>query len=336
MLRHLKKFIFLTCVVARRRNLPSRDQCGKIQSRTANRIVNGKEVIKGSHPWQVNINSGFCGGSLINDQWVLTAAHCVEKQKPEDFKVAVGQHMIGDKAKEYTPSHLIVHEGWGRAGMSDDIALLKLSEKVNFGDLVQPVCLPDKKMGIPRQVTVTGWGRTSENGPGSTNLLQVSVPVISNADCGKSYPGDITEKMVCAGLPEGGKDSCQGDSGGPMVFSRRSKHSRAKSGKQTRNGFRQTFQLGVVSWGVGCARPGSPGVYTRVSEYLDWIEDKLSATPARLNQIQKRLRAKMPGKREGKRRFPKSKQPNQRRPMGSKTFSKTRGNKISKRPLKRA
>jgi secreted trypsin-like serine protease len=236
-------------------------------------IVGGEEAKENFWPWQVSLqvkgiigSSHTCGGSVLNDRYILTAAHCFTyNTDPADWKIKAGKHKIDSWFSEtgekvFTVEKIIQHEGYASWKSNlNDIALMKLNEKIEFNDYIQPVCMPEATIGKLEgaMATVTGWGTTSEGGSIASKLQQVDVPIIANQKCGQKYPSeDIVESMVCAGYDAGGKDSCQGDSGGPFVIN--------TSGKYT--------QVGVVSWGYGCAQANKPGVYTRVSEYLDWIK----------------------------------------------------------------
>jgi secreted trypsin-like serine protease len=235
-------------------------------------IVGGIEAKQNFWPWQVSLKSfGFhvCGGSIINDQWILTAAHCFDREKPEPWSAVAGRNELwvilptpGEKT--YNATKIIRHENYRPSKSNlNDIALVKLNTKIEYTDQIQPVCLPTKDIGSldGTMGTVAGWGTISESGEISKELRQVDVPIISNEKCQANYVGaSIAAGMICAGYYEGGKDACQGDSGGPFVIN--------TSGKYT--------QVGVVSWGRGCARPNQPGVYTRVSEYLEWINAKIA------------------------------------------------------------
>merc|ERR1711997_649070 len=148
-----------------------------------------------------------------------------------------------------------------------DACLLKMKEPFEWTEFVQPIALPAvmQDTAAGSMVTVTGWGTTSEGALGLPNVLhKVSVPVVSDEDCNASYGASgyaVADSMICAGLPEGGKDSCQGDSGGPF-FSNESPETREL--------------LGIVSWGIGCARAGYPGVYTEVSHFVEWITETMA------------------------------------------------------------
>jgi len=208
-------------------------------------------------PYQVSLNSGyhFCGGSLINEQWVVSAAHCYKSR----IEVLIGEYDIRatDGTEQFIQSAKVIrHPKYNSYTIDNDIMLIKLSEPAQLNGVVQPIplssqCVPDGTMCL-----VSGWGNTM-NTASDPDLLQcVNVPVVPAADCLKSYPGQITDNMICLGFPEGGKDSCQGDSGGPVAV----------------NGELQ----GVVSWGRGCALPNYPGVYTKVCNYISWIEDTVA------------------------------------------------------------
>ena len=240
-------------------------QCG--QAALNPFIVGGQEATPGAYPWQVSLRGcrscrHFCGGSIISDEWIVTAAHCVSAN--EDYWIAVGEHeLYSDGTKLIKTSETIPHERYNRpTQINNDIALLRLSEKLTFTDQIQPICVHNSDtMALNDDgdnVMVTGWGTLSEGGSISDTLQEITVPLVSNAECNDPYGGDITQQMMCAGLPEGGKDACQGDSGGPLVF----KHTTG-----------QWTLAGVVSWGYGCAREGIPGVYARVGEFTDWIAD---------------------------------------------------------------
>ena len=229
-------------------------------------------------PWHVGLSiyrGGFifCGGSLISLNTILTAAHCVTVGS--SYYVVVGETR---KYEEYVYSpdndnHMFiteivtVHPNYDEdVSLDNDIALLEVKKDIQFNNEIQPICVMSQEMlsgGInnymnyePTDLMVSGWGATSYGGQASSDLLHVTVPVVTEAYCKSVYGNYITDNMWCAGTNEGGKDSCQGDSGGPAVF-------RWPGG--------QFILGGVVSFGYKCAEPGIPGVYARVTQYTDWI-----------------------------------------------------------------
>nr|XP_055050406.1 tryptase-like [Misgurnus anguillicaudatus] len=239
------------------------DVCGQAPLNT--KIVGGQDATAGFWPWQVSIhklstNSHVCGASLINSDWILSAAHCFAGPNPSDFVIYLGrQSQQGPNPQEIsrTVVQLIIHPNFDTNTENNDIALLQLSSPVNFTDYIQPVCLAAAGSQFDQGLSswVTGWGDIFGNGTYPDILQEVEVPIVSNSECNFSYNGAITDNMLCAGLNVGGKDSCRGDAGGPLVV---------------REGSRW-IQAGVVSFGKGCAEPSFPGVYTRVSQYQDWI-----------------------------------------------------------------
>ncbi|XP_030649808.1 transmembrane protease serine 9-like [Chanos chanos] len=233
------------------------------------RIVGGQDAPPGAWPWQVSLHvfgRHFCGGSLINKDWVLSAAHCFQSITASQVTVFLGrQSQQGSNPNEVsrTVPQIISHPDYSSVTSSNDIALLRLSSSVTFSNYVRPVCLAAAGSTFYNGTDswVTGWGRTAEGGPLPSTLQEVQVPVVGNRQCNCLYGvGSITDNMLCAGLLAGGKDSCQGDSGGPMV---------SKQGSRW-------IQSGVVSFGRGCARPNFPGVYARVSQYQDWINSQIT------------------------------------------------------------
>ncbi|XP_069463802.1 plasminogen [Ambystoma mexicanum] len=230
------------------------------------RIVGGCVSNPHSWPWQISLrtsfNMHFCGGTLISDQWVVTATHCLERSSsPSAYRVQVGIHKenSNEQSKQAREVILIV-KGPQRA----DIALLKLSSPVIFTNEVQPVCLPASNYMVPDKAKcyVTGWGETQGSG-GDGFLKEAGFPVIENKVCNRpEYLNNrVGTKELCAGHIHGGTDSCQGDSGGPLVC---------------HDGEKYILQ-GVTSWGLGCAQPMKPGVYVRVSMFTDWIQNTIAA-----------------------------------------------------------
>ncbi|KAG6445009.1 trypsin-1-like [Manduca sexta] len=259
-------------------------QCGI--ARTRRRIVGGYETKQQYYPWMaVLMYNGrfYCGGSLLNDLYVLTAAHCTAGFRKEKITVRFLEHdrsqVNETKTIDRKVSAIIRHLRYNPGTYDNDIALLKLEERVDLSSALKkvrrdgnstepeenqdvglrPVCLPKGGLSYTNYTAVvTGWGTTEEGGSVSDTLQEVKVPIVSNDECRKGYGGRITENMICAGEKEGGKDACQGDSGGPM-------HIVDENGNKYR-------EVGVVSWGEGCARPDKYGVYSRVNRYLTWIE----------------------------------------------------------------
>jgi secreted trypsin-like serine protease len=235
-------------------------------------IVGGEESAVGAYPFMVSIQgrSGghFCGGSLIASQWVLTAAHCADGRVASGVRVVFGAHKLS--AVSTTPAirivavrDIIMHEDFDSQTYSADFALLQLAESVEG---IEPLRLdsPDSPLRHAGDMTrVIGWGQTHEQGFAiSDALMQVDVPLVARAHCKQAYPS-LDDTMICAGYDEGLKDSCQGDSGGPHII-------QDADGRYT--------QVGVVSWGRGCARSGFFGVYSNVRAALDWIEGTMQAT----------------------------------------------------------
>ncbi|XP_060634583.2 plasma kallikrein [Anolis sagrei] len=242
------------------------------ESGVTGRIVGGENASLAEWPWQVSLHvklstqSHICGGSIISDQWILTAAHCTEDlQVPEIWRIYTGilrQSEIKQDTSVFKVQEIIVHSKYRISEAGYDIALLKLDRPMNFSVLQQPLCLPTEEMNTKyTECWVTGWGYTKERGQVHDILQKLKIPLISNQECQTRYQNHrITDKMLCAGYTEGGKDACKGDSGGPLSCKYQNKW----------------YLAGITSWGEGCARPGQPGVYTNVAEYNDWILEKTS------------------------------------------------------------
>uniref|UniRef100_A0A8C6QK67 Serine protease 44 n=1 Tax=Nannospalax galili TaxID=1026970 RepID=A0A8C6QK67_NANGA len=247
---------------------PNMSACGH----RAARIVGGQPAAAKKWPWQVSLqvkSQHVCGGSLIGQRWVMTAAHCVYGHL--EYTVVLGAiNLVSGFPVRIPVKDIIVHQDYSVWGaILHDIALVLLATPVDFSANIQPVCLPGKAFHVPTgtRCWVTGWGKTAEQGISSiSKLREVQLNVIHLEKCNqllKENLGQIfnllTDGIVC-GYDKNGGDACQGDSGGPMVCE-----------------FNKTWvQVGIVSWGIGCGRAGIPGVYTDVSYYKDWIITELS------------------------------------------------------------
>jgi len=246
---------------------PPSGTCSCGNANRASRIVGGQETGVYEYPWQAGLVSRggtrtFCGGTIINSRYIMSAAHCTVNSSPNRIDILIKEHRINQADGEirYRLSQITNHPSYSSAsGSGYDFALLKLTTEISFpsDNTIAPACLPTASNEfVGADAVVTGWGSTSSGGSQATTLQEVTVPVISNTACRSSYGSSINPTMICAGLSQGGKDSCQGDSGGPMVSLENNKYA----------------LIGVVSWGRGCALPRYPGVYARVTSVLSWIQ----------------------------------------------------------------
>ncbi|XP_038067010.1 uncharacterized protein LOC119737019 isoform X2 [Patiria miniata] len=240
-----------------------------------NRIVNGQDASLGEWPWMLAVlDEDFnhrCGATLISNRWAITAGHCVGVSAWVLAGVLdlsnLGSHYQLAKVSQATAHQL--YDDNEQYDVSHDIAVLKLETPLEFNDYVRPACLnaAQNETEIYQNCYATGWGALQEGGSVFPDILQeVVLPLIPLENC-TAFLQDlylITKYMVCAGYEEGGKDSCQGDSGGPLVC------------KDSDNRWQL---IGATSFGLGCARPGRPGVYSRVSQYLDFIQYHVNLDP---------------------------------------------------------
>ncbi|KAL3886432.1 hypothetical protein ACJMK2_026424 [Sinanodonta woodiana] len=245
--------------------------CGHPLVTGNHRIVGGVLSTPGAYPWQVSVRYGgehLCGGTLIDQNWIVTAAHCFEGMSGDYWTVALGVH---DMSQMYTAnihrtSVISVHGSYDSQTNENDIAMMKLDRPVDLSGMhIRPACLPSESADFTNRVcTVTGWGATHTGGSSTRYMLEVDVPIISNDMC-EYYlgRGTVHYSNICAGYTQGGKDACQGDSGGPLV---------CKVG--------DSWALaGIVSWGYGCGQRNAPGVYTRVASFISWINYVKSRHP---------------------------------------------------------
>lgn len=230
------------------------------------KIVNGENAVSGSWPWQVSLQDGrgfhFCGGSLINQYWVVTAAHC--RVSSRSHRVILGEHdrqYNSEPIQVKTIARAITHPYYNTQNFNNDITLLKLSSPVQMTSRVSPVCLASSSTSIPSgtRCVTTGWGKTGQTSS-PRFLQQTALPLLSPAQC-RQYWGQnrITDAMICAGAS--GVSSCQGDSGGPLVCENGGVWS----------------QVGIVSWGTSNCNVRAPAVYARVSYLRRWIDQTVAS-----------------------------------------------------------
>ncbi|CAB4055359.1 Serine proteinase stubble,Serine protease lint [Lepeophtheirus salmonis] len=260
-------------------------KCGVVYDRES-RIVGGKDTTFGSHPWQAAIvKQSFlskrisCGGALIGERWVMTAAHCVHSTSISAMHVRLGEWNVRSQSEKFPHEDYAIerkeeHPEYKSATFQNDIALLRLTQDVVYKEHIIPVCLPSIQDDFEgNKAVVIGWGRTAHGQITTPSVLQeVTVKVLSPKTCQEWFKSNKRKEIIyknefiCAGYESGGKDSCQGDSGGPLK-SYNEASSMMLDDKST--------LIGLVSWGISCAKPKLPGVYTNIANYVSWINSKI-------------------------------------------------------------
>ncbi|MER6912869.1 serine protease [Streptomyces sp. NPDC000594] len=214
-------------------------------------VVGGQRAAQGEFPFMVRLSMG-CGGSLLTQQIVLTAAHCVPATGNNTSITATAGVVDLNSASAVRVRSTKVYRAPGYNGTGKDWALVKLAQPINLPTLN----IADSTEYNTGTFTVAGWGSAREGGAQQRYLLKATVPFVSDASCSSSYPTLVAGEEICAGYTQGGVDTCQGDSGGPMF---------------RRDNAGAWIQVGIVSWGEGCARPNRPGVYAEVSTFAAQI-----------------------------------------------------------------
>ncbi|RSS78456.1 serine protease [Streptomyces sp. WAC06614] len=238
-------------------------------------VIGGTPVSVADSPWVVALSSRdrfggtragqFCGGVIVAPTRVVTAAHCLSRQvlggpvsSVADFRVITGRTELRDEdeGREIAVRAARVNPGYDASTNAGDLAVLELAEAVPASSVLPLAAHEDPAYAPGTRATVYGWGDTSGFGDYAYGLHAAGVTVLSDDDCRLAYPGDTSgqyrsDSMVCAGVAQGGKDACQGDSGGPLVAGGR--------------------LIGLVSWGRGCGRADSPGVYTRIAPLVPFV-----------------------------------------------------------------
>jgi len=253
--------------------------CGNINKKSKTkmwRIVNGEEATRHEFPWIISmLDAGgdwYCGGTIISDQYVVTAAHCVYGYESEPAWVRVGDHDNSDPGdtdydhiQTFKVKKILVHRQYDERTTANDIALLKLEKRIDFsqyGGTVSPICIPKQaETYYGEKVIVAGWGLLNENGNQADKLQKVELDVLSMHACRKEFgyhKTQITSRMLCTYGER--QDACQGDSGGPLIWENKAE---------------KRYELvGVVSWGIGCAQKEHPGVFVKLAYYIKWILKK--------------------------------------------------------------
>lgn len=254
---------------------PATDDKAPKPESTSSAIVGGSGVDIRDYPWQVSLKAHgghICGGSILSERWVLTAAHCVEGSRSW-LSVEAGATYQSGRGQTVAVARVMEFPGYRAPEFGKDIALLELASALRFDARVQPIPIASPALqaaGLTeagRTATVSGWGALRSGGSSPDQLQAVDVPLVSLSAASRAYRRTLSEDQLAAGfLGTGGADSCQGDSGGPLVV---------------RQGG-EAVLVGVVSWGNGCADPRYPGLYARVASFTSWIESEtgLSLTPS--------------------------------------------------------
>ncbi|CAG9137310.1 unnamed protein product [Plutella xylostella] len=269
---------------------PDPPVCGSSDA-SLGRVVGGKPAKLGDFPWMALLGyrqrrspepRWLCGGSLITSKHVLTAAHCIHGREKDLYQVRLGELDLSREDDGATPidipiKKLIKHDEYSPTGFTNDIGVLLLERQVAFTSLIKPICIPTDSELRARSFEnytpiIAGWGDTEFRGTSASHLQALQLPVVSNDFCRSAYvkykAQTIDDRVLCAGYKMGGKDACQGDSGGPLM-----QPIWNKSTYKT-----HFYQIGVVSFGKKCAEPGFPGVYSRVTHFVPWLQKVVRET----------------------------------------------------------
>ncbi|TMS02322.1 Hepatocyte growth factor activator [Larimichthys crocea] len=256
--------------------------CGKKHKKRLSfargRIMSGTSALPGTHPWMAAIyigKSDFCAGTLVSSCWIVSAAHCFFRNPlKSQIRVVLGQqrfNITDPNTRTFGVEEYIFSNQFSVFNPTlHDIVLVKLKKQdgrcVRRTPFIRPICLPEKSMTFPDHYccTISGWGHVHEKAEGYSSLQEAGVRLFPQETCRKPevYGNHVTADMICAGL-NGCVDACQGDSGGPLACARND----------------VSFLYGIISWGEGCGRTGKPGVYTRVVNYVDWINSVIRRKP---------------------------------------------------------
>lgn len=289
-------------------------ECGRIQitdemtdadtasNQLTYRILQGPVARRGQNPWLVSIcvkdlngrTMHICGGAVLDRQHILTAAHCMRRYEGTSvYVVRIGEHnndgQAADTRRDHAVQRKFLHARFRQDAASvskHDIALLRLQQPIEFGPYVQPICLPDANASYAegRECTIAGWGAIDHRNSGYVSELRsAKLPLIADERCRQRtvYGSNVTHGMFCAGWLENVEaDACAGDSGGPLVCEENGKVLMAGSAmwwihdSPLVSGVHSLY--GVISWGMSCGQPNKPGVYVKVSQYVDWIAAKMA------------------------------------------------------------
>ncbi|KAI4469723.1 polyserase-related [Holotrichia oblita] len=254
------KFAVLLAFVSFVAAVPTIDSDSRIDVTGDWKVVGGSNAATGAYPFIVSLrsssNSHFCGGSIINNLWVLTAAHCLVGSSASSVNAVVGTNTLLSGGSSIRASRLLVHGNYNPNTIANDVGVIQLAASITYSNSVAQVSLNTADVGAVSAILI-GWGRTSTGGSIPNNLQQLSTNTITTASCQSVWGSSVSSSQICA-YTRSGQGACNGDSGGPLV--------RASD----------LAQLGIVSFGIACAQ-GFPDVYARVSSYNSWIQSAISS-----------------------------------------------------------